>query len=173
MLMSQKRKVLTKFLIKVNESKDVDILHNSCITHNSSSVVHTQRSQQPPTFDREKLTKQEKRKFVDLTVNALTQQVQYEQRTDPNPERRDKNGIPRKPDKLTYGLVRADKLLDEMTAEAIASECDHFRNSNLKNSYVVKGHGNGLGTQFSHPRMDFLCLGKRVTDKLKRKCETR
>ena len=60
-----------------------------------------------------------------------------------------------------------------MTAEAIAAECDHFRNSNLKNSYVVKGHGNGLGTQFSHPRMDFLCLGKRVTDKLKRKCETR
>ena len=89
MLMSQKRKVLTKFLIKVNESKDVDILHNSSITHNSSSVVHTPRSQQPPTFDREKLTKQEKRKFVDLTVNALTQQVQYEQRTDPNPERKD------------------------------------------------------------------------------------
>jgi hypothetical protein len=43
----------------------------------------------------------------------------------------------------------------------------------MKKSYVIKGNGSGRGTQFSHPRMDYLCLTKDAAKNMKRRCETR
>jgi hypothetical protein len=87
--------------------------------------------------------------------------------TDRNANKKDENGILIKPDKLLKGVVRCDKLIDDLCSETIKEECTHLRNSELKNSYVIKGKGKGRGTQLSHPRMDFLCLKMKQTNKIK------
>lgn len=51
-----------------------------------------------------------------------------------------------KPDVLLKGLIRADKLIDELCEESIDKECKSLKKSQLKNSYVIKGHGQGRGT---------------------------
>lgn len=66
-----------------------------------------------------------------------------------------------KPDVLLRGVIRADKIIDQLCKETIEKECEVQKRANLKHSYVIKGHGKGKGTQFSHPRMDFLCLNNR------------
>ena len=85
-------------------------------------------------------------KFCTMASDALCNQVAQERLSDANPDRRDERGIIIRPDKLLKGLCRADQILDEVCTQAIEDECSHLRRQELKNSYVVKGHGKGKGT---------------------------
>lgn len=81
-----------------------------------------------------------------VAADSLCHQIQHLRRSERNENRKDSRGIIIRPDKLLKGVVRADRLVDELCMAAIHEECAHLRRSELKNSYVVKGHGQGRGT---------------------------
>jgi len=88
-----------------------------------------------------------------------------------NKDVKDKTGILIRPKRLIKGIQRADRVVDDLCDEALQVETNSLQRAHLKNSYAVKGYGFGRGTQFSHPRMDYMCLSKAQTAKLKQRCE--
>lgn len=70
----------------------------------------------------------------------------------------DENLSWRLPQKTLKGLKRVDKVMNSLCSSLIENESKKLQIEFRKNSYSVKGQGQGKGTQFSHPRMDFMCL---------------
>lgn len=62
-------------------------------------------------------------------------------------------------------------MIDQLCDEALKIESNQLKKNHINNSYAVKGYGHGKGTQFSHPRMDYMCLNKAQTAKLKQRCD--
>ena len=50
------------------------------------------------------------------------------------------------PSKLIKGIKRVDKVMNTMCDEVIEKESKQLQIEFIKNSYTVKGHGQGKGT---------------------------
>jgi len=123
-ILNSKRKTFVRFLCGVDKQPTFD--RSGSMKHSSYALeemmMAAKQTHQGGSPDKQVDTnqlRQNQMKFVTLAAETLSSQINYERKTDPNPNRKDRNGYLMRPDKLIKGIYRVDQILDDLCSSAI------------------------------------------------------